>query len=349
MEFKASQIAQAVNGQIVGSPDTIVTGFSKIEEARQGDITFLSNTKYTHCIYSTRASVVLVRRDFEPSMPVAATLIKVDDPYATLSTLLDIVTQTMAQCPRGIEQPSFIAEGVSIPDDAYVGAFAYIGKRVSIASGVKIYPQVFIGNDVAIGDGTIIYPGVKIYHGCRIGKNCIIHAGAVIGADGFGFAPLPDGTYHKIPQIGIVTIEDDVEIGANTTIDRATMGSTIIRRGAKLDNLIMAAHNTEVGHDTVIAAQTGIAGSTKLGANCMIGGQVGFAGHIHVGDRVHIGAQSGIPADIPDDRRVMGYPAGDAKDFMRQAVYIKRLGDLFDRVKTLEKTIKDNNQEKPII
>lgn len=337
MEFKASQIAALVGGTIEGNPDATVSTFAKIEEATTGAITFLANPKYTHHIYSTGASIVLVRTDFEPTQPVNATLIRVQDPYATLSVLLDIVAKAMANVPTGIEQPSFIAQGVEISDDCYIGAFAYIGAGAKIGKHVQIHPQAYIGPGVTIGDDSIIYPGAKIYHNCRIGRRCIIHAGAVIGADGFGFAPLPDGTYHKIPQIGIVEIEDDVEIGANTTVDRATMGATVIAHGVKLDNLIQAAHNTVIGHDTVIAAQTGIAGSTKLGANCMIGGQVGFAGHITVGDNVQIGAQSGIQGTVHDGARLMGYPAVPHGEFARNTVHIKRLASLFDRVAKLEK------------
>lgn len=341
MEFSATQIAGFVGGEVVGDGNAAVSTFAKIEEAGPGAITFLANPKYTHYIYSTNASIVLVRRDFEPTEPVKATLIKVDDPYATLSTLLEIVSKAMNPAKTGIEQPCYIAEGVVIPEDGYVGAFAYIGKRVTLGRGVKIYPQAYVGDGVVIGDDTIIYPGARIYHGCHIGKRCIIHAGAVIGADGFGFAPLPDGTYHKIPQLGIVDIEDDVEIGANTTIDRATMGVTKIEHGVKLDNLIQAAHNSTIGHDTVMAAQVGVAGSTKIGSNCMIGGQVGFAGHITVGDRVQLGAQSGVPGNIPSDVQLMGSPPVPPVDFARQTVYLKRLRSLFDRVAALEKLAKE--------
>lgn len=344
MEFTASQIAAAVGGTLVGNAEAKVSTFGKIEEAGAGAITFLANPKYTHYIYSTQASVVLVRDTFEPEHEVKATLIKVSDPYATLSQLLQMVSAAMNPAKRGIEQPCHIAEGVEVSDDCYVGAFAYIGRGASIGRGVQIYPQAYVGDGAVIGDGTVIYPGAKIYHGCRIGRRCVIHAGAVIGADGFGFAPLADGTYSKIPQIGIVEIGDDVEIGANTTVDRATMGATVVERGVKLDNLIQAAHNTHIGHDTVIAAQAGIAGSTKVGAHCMIGGQVGFAGHINVGDRVNIGAQSGIPGDVADGQTVMGYPAVNARDFMRQSVYIKRLAELFDRVRSLEKASIENKK-----
>lgn len=341
MKFTAGQIAALVGGVVEGDPEVSVSTFAKIEDAREGALTFLANPKYTHYIYNTGASIVLVRSDFEPTEPVRATLIRVPDPYAVLSNLLEYASQALTPSPVGVEQPSFVAEGVEVPDDAYIGAFAYVAAGARLGRGVKIFPQAYVGHDVEIGEGTVIYPGAKIYHGCRIGARCIIHAGAVIGADGFGFAPLPDGSYHKIPQIGIVTIEDDVEIGANTTVDRATMGTTIVGRGTKLDNLIQAAHNTEIGRHTVIAAQTGVAGSTKVGDYCMIGGQVGFAGHINVGDRVKVGAQSGIPNDLADGARVMGYPAVPEMDFARQAAYTKRLGELFGRVRALEKQLEN--------
>ena len=337
MKFTASQIAALVGGTVDGNADVAVSSFAKIEEASPSDLTFLANPKYTHHIFTTRAGAVLVREDFVPEHPVNATLIRVSDPYAVLSVLLEQVSAMLNPHPSGVEQPAFIADGVEVPEGAYVGAFAYIAPGASLGRNVKIYPQAYIGTNVTIGDDTIIYPGVKIYHGCRIGARCIIQAGAVIGADGFGFAPLPDGSYHKIAQIGIVEIEDDVEVGANTTIDRATMGRTVIGRGTKLDNLIQAAHNTSIGQHTVIAAQTGIAGSTAIGSHCMIGGQVGFAGHIRVGDNVQIGAQSGIPNNVADGARLMGYPAVAVGDFARQSVHIKRLADLFARVAQLEK------------
>lgn len=340
MEFTANQIASLVNGIVVGDGNAKVSTFAKIEEGHIGAISFLANPKYSHYIYETQSSIVLVKSDFEPEKPVSATLIKVDDPYATLAMLLDMVSKLMNPQPSGIEQPCFISNGVEIPDDTYIGAFAYVGNNVSLGKGVKIYPQAYIGNNVTIGEGSIIYSGVKIYHGCKIGDNCVIHAGAVIGADGFGFAPTENG-YNKIPQIGNVIIEDNVEIGANTTIDRATMGCTRVKNGVKLDNLIQIAHNVEVGEHTVMAAQAGVAGSAKVGQWCMIGGQVGVAGHISIGDKVSVGAQSGIPSNVKSGSKLMGYPATDAKDFMRQAVYIKNLGDLNNRVKELEKKIKE--------
>ena len=342
MEFKAQQIADLVGGTVEGNPEASVNTFAKIEEATTGAISFLANPKYEHYIYQTGASAVLVRRDFKPQQEVATTLIRVDDPYATLAKLLELASEAMNPQPVGIEQPCYIAEGVEIPEKCYVGAFAYIAKGAKIGKNVKIYPQAYIGSDVTVGDGSIIYPGAKIYHGCKIGNRCIIHAGAVIGSDGFGFAPLPDGSYSKIPQIGIVEIQDDVEIGANTTIDRATMGATVIERGVKLDNLVQAAHNTRIGSNTVIAAQAGIAGSSTIGTSCMIGGQVGISGHINVGDRAVIGAQSGIPNNVDADSRVIGYPAIKDIDFARQAVHLKRLGDLFSRVSKIEKALKSD-------
>lgn len=337
MKFTAEQIAAVTGGRVEGDPNASVSTFAKIEEAGEGSLTFLANPKYTHHIYSTGASVVLVSETFEPTEPVKATLVRVDDPYAQLSRLLEFASQAMNPHPNGVEPQSFVAAGVDIPEGCYVGAFSYLAEGVELGKNVKIYPQCYIGRNVKIGDNTVIYPGVKIYHGCRVGSSCILHSGAVIGADGFGFAPLPDGTYHKIPQIGIVEIEDNVEIGANTTIDRATMGKTIVGRGTKLDNLIQAAHNTVIGRNTVIAAQTGIAGSSKVGDNCMIGGQVGIAGHISIGNNVQIGAQSGIPSSVADNSRLIGYPAVPFGDFARQNVYIKRLADLFSRVSALEK------------
>ena len=339
MEFSANQIAGLVNGTVEGDGNVMVHTFAKIEEGHKGAISFLANPKYTHHIYTTNSSIVLVKRDFVAEQEVKATLIHVDDPYATLAMLLNMVNEFLYPQPTGIEQPSFISEGVEIPENAYIGAFAYIGKNVKLGKNVKIYPQVYIGNNVTIGDDCILYPGAKVYHGCVIGNRCILQAGVVIGGDGFGFAPVSSG-YNKIPQIGNVIIEDDVEIGANTTIDRATMGSTRIHAGVKLDNLIQVAHNVEIGENTVMAAQVGVAGSTKVGANCMIGGQVGFAGHITVGDNVLIGAQSGIPSNVAGNCRLMGYPATDAKEFARQTVYIKNLSKLNERVSNLEKNQK---------
>lgn len=339
MQFSANQIAGLTGGTVVGDGNAAVWTVAKIEEGHAGAISFLANPKYTHYIYETESSIVLVRNDFEPEQPVKATLIKVEDPYATVAHLLQMVAQMTEPQYSGIEQPSYVAEGVQLPDDVYVGAFAYIGRGAKIGQGVKIFPQAYIGDNVVIGDGSIIKPGVKIYHNCRIGKRCIIHAGAVIGADGFGFAP-SNGSYDKIPQIGNVEIADDVEIGANTCVDRATMGSTRVHQGVKLDNLIQVAHNVEVGANTVMAAQVGIAGSTKIGANCMVAGQVGFAGHITVGDGTVIGAQSGVANTIGAGKRVMGSPAIDARDFARGLVYVKQVPELRKRIDAIEKEIK---------
>ena len=310
-----------VGGTVDGDANVIINNFAKIEEAKKGCMTFLANPLYTHFIYTTEASVVLVRKDFEPEHPVPATMVR--DQQAR---------------KQGIEQPSFVSEGVELPEDIYIGAFAYIGKNVKLGRNVCVYPQCYIGDNVSIGDNCIIYPGVKIYHGCVVGNNCILHAGVVIGGDGFGFAP-ENGEYMKIAQIGNVVICDNVEIGANTTIDRATMGSTMIHKGVKLDNLIQVAHNVEIGEHTVMAAQVGVAGSAKIGAHNMVGGQVGFAGHIKVGDNNKFGAQSGVPNSIGDNNSVIGSPVVNAMDFARQTVYMKRLGELFKDVAAIKKKL----------
>lgn len=341
MEFTASQIASMCGGEVVGNPDAAVSTVAKIEEGVPGAISFLANKKYTHYIYETASSVVLVRKDFEPERPVSATLIKVDDPYATVAMLLQAVAQMTEPKYSGIESPVYISEGVNIPDNCYIGAFAYIGRGAVLGNNVKIFPQAYVGDNVIIGDNTVVKPGVKIYHNCKIGKNCIIHSGAVIGADGFGFAPV-DGVYNKIPQIGNVIIEDNVEIGANTCVDRATMGSTRVHKGVKLDNLIQIAHNCEVGCNTVMASQSGMAGSSKLGAQCMVGGQVGLAGHISVGDNVSIGAQSGIPRSVPSDSTIMGSPATDFKQYARQCAVMKNLPEMAARLKAVEKKLGQN-------
>jgi len=341
MEFTARAIAELVGGKVEGNADVAVHTFAKIEEGRPGALTFLANPKYAHYIYDTEASIVLVSNDFEAERPIAATLIRVADPYVTLALLMETVSNTVNPQPTGIEQPNYVAEGVDIPDKAYIGAFAYIGAGACLGRGVKIYPQAYIGPGVELGEDTIVYAGAKIYPGVKVGRRCIIHSGAVLGADGFGFAPRPDGTYDKIPQMGNVVIGNDVEIGANTTIDRATMGSTRIGDGTKLDNLIQIAHNVTVGRNTVMAAQGGVAGSAHIGDNCVFAGQVGIAGHIKVGDRTVIGAQSGIPNNVAPDSRVMGYPAVPAGTFARQTAMMRRLAELFDRVDALEKNKKE--------
>lgn len=335
MQFTASQIAALAGGVVEGDGDVVISSFAKIEEGHPGAISFLANPRYTHFIYDTRSSAVLVSNAFIPERPLNCTLIRVNDPYATVASLMDMASKMLQPNPSGIEQPCFIADGVKLPDDIYIGAFAYIGKGAKIGNGAKIYPHAYIGENSAVGDDAIIYSGVKIYHNCKIGNRCIVHSGAVIGADGFGFAPV-NGHFNKIPQLGNVVIDDDVEIGANTTVDRATMGSTHIKQGTKLDNLIQVAHNCAIGQNTVMAAQSGIAGSTKIGDNCMIGGQVGFAGHIDVGNNVQIGAQSGIPSNVKEGSRLMGSPAMDIKKYARQVVLEKNLQNLYDRVKVLE-------------
>ena len=341
MEITVQQLAAMVQGTVEGDGSIVINNYAKIEEATAGCLTFLANPKYTHYIYSTQASAVLVRKDFVPEHPLAAALIRVEDPYATLAQLLNFVNSQMAPEKRGVEQPAFVADGVQVPADAYVGAFAYIGKGVTMGSHVKIYPQVYVGDNVTLGDDVILYPGVKVYYGCRIGNRCIVQAGAVIGSDGFGFAPKEDGTYEKISQVGIVILEDDVEVGANTTIDRATMGATVVHKGVKLDNLIQVAHNVEIGENTVMAAQVGIAGSTKIGKHNMIGGQVGFAGHITVGDFNGIGAQSGVPNNVGDRQRLLGSPAINALEFARQNVYFKRLPEMATDIKNLKKLVEE--------
>ncbi len=329
MKITPSQLALIVGGRVEGNDEIEITGFGKIEEAGPGHITFIANPKYAHFIHSTNASVVIVNDDFEVEGEIKPTLIRVKDTYSALAELLNAF-EAMKPKPVGIENPVYISEGVEIPEGTYIGAFSYIGKNVKIGVGVKIYPQAYIGDGVVIEDNTIIRAGVKIYEGCRIGKRCIIHSGVVIGADGFGFAPKGD-IYEKIPQIGIVILEDDVEVGANTCIDRATFGCTKIRKGTKLDNLIQVAHNVEIGENNVFAAQTGVAGSTKIGNNNRVGGQCGFAGHIHIGDRNEFGAQSGIPNDVGSDKRLIGYPAVEARQFAKNQVYLKRLEQLFNK------------------
>jgi len=338
MEFSANQIAALANGTVEGDGEVKINTIAKIEEGHPGAISFLANPKYIPYIYTTGSSAVLVSNDFVAEKPIKSTLIRVQDPYATVAHLLTMVQQMTVPQPCGIESPSFIAEGVEVDQDSYIGAFAYVGKGTRLGKGVKIYPQAYVGDGCVVGDGTILYAGVKVYHGCKIGKNCIIHSGAVIGADGFGFAPTANG-YDKIPQIGNVEIADNVEIGANTTVDRAMMGSTRIEEGVKLDNLIQIAHNCRVGRHTVMASQAGVAGSTKVGEWCMIGGQVGLAGHIKVGDRVEIAAQSGMHKNVADGARLFGSPAMDLKAYGRQAISIKRLPELFRKVDEIEKKL----------
>ena len=344
MEFTAQQIADFLNGAIEGDPAVKVHDFSKIEEGQPGTLTFLANPKYEHYIYGTKASLVLVNNDFNPSAPVAATLIRVPNAYAALATLLNMVEQRN-EPKKGIAASAFIAASASVGKDGYVGEFAYIGENTTIGEGCRIFPHAYIGDHVTIGDHTIVYPHVTIYDGCVVGKNCILHAGAVIGSDGFGFAP-ENGGYKKIPQLGNVVLEDEVEVGANTTIDRAVMNSTVIRKGVKLDNLVQIAHNVQVGENTVMAAQVGISGSTKVGSRCMIGGQVGLGGHIHIGDDTQIGAQSGIISHIEAHSRVMGSPAIPLKNFFRSGVIYRKLPEMYLELNRLKKEIEELKQKK---
>ncbi|WP_010229427.1 UDP-3-O-(3-hydroxymyristoyl)glucosamine N-acyltransferase [Gillisia marina] len=338
MKFTAAQIAELLNGTVDGNPETEVDKLAKIEEGTQGSLTFLSNPKYTSFIYSTNASIAIVSDDFSIDQKIETTLIRVKDPYKAFSTLLEYYNQVKLN-KVGVEQPNFIADSATYGENIYLGAFAYIGENVRIGDDVKIYPNTYIGDNVSIGNNTIIFPGVKIYSETIIGKFCVIHAGVVVGADGFGFSPSDDGAYQKVPQIGNVIIEDNVDIGAGTTIDRATLGSTVIKSGVKLDNQIQIAHNVEIGENTAIAAQTGIAGSTKIGKNCLIGGQVGFAGHLTIGNRVKIQAQSGIGRNIADDEVIQGSPAFGYGDFNKSYVHFKNLPKIVNRLNKIEKKI----------
>jgi UDP-3-O-[3-hydroxymyristoyl] glucosamine N-acyltransferase len=341
MRFKAHQIAQFLQGTVQGNPDVEVWQVCKIEEGVTGGLSFLANPKYISFIYETQASIVLVNQDFVAEKPVSATLIRVADAYSAFTKILELYQGQWLAGKKGIEQPAFIGANVNITEDVYVGAFSYIGNEVKIGKNVKIFPQTYIGDNAVIGDNTVIYAGVKVYAYCIIGKNCIIHSGSVIGSDGFGFAPQNDGSYKKIPQIGNVCIEDNVEIGANTTIDRATLGSTYIREGVKLDNLIQIAHNVEIGKHTVIAAQTGISGSTKIGKYCMIGGQVGIVGHLKIADGTQIGAQSGISNDIDEPKTAWrGSPAQPYRKQLRTEVLWRKLPEMYQELQALKQEIK---------
>lgn len=343
MEFTAQQISDLLGGVVEGNPSTVVNNLSKIEEGKAGTLSFLSNPKYENHIYTSEASIIIVNKSFLPENSVKATLIRVDDPYKSFAKLLQIYNQIQRD-KKGIEPHSYISPSAKIGIDVYIGAFAYIGNHASIGNNVKIYPQVFIGDNVIIKDNTTLYSGAKVYSDCHIGANCTIHADTVIGSDGFGFAPVT-GAYEKLVHIGNVIIEDDVEIGANTSIDRATLGSTIIRRGVKLDNLIQVAHNVEIGENTVIAAQTGIAGSTKIGKNCMIGGQVGIVGHLTIADGVKVAAQSGIGSSITTPGEVVqGSPAFNIRDYKRTYVLFRKLPELEKKITELEKVISDLRQ-----
>lgn len=342
MKFTAQQIADFLNGIVEGNPQKEVDNFSKIEEGKPGTLSFLANPKYQHFLYSTKASVVLIDKSFELTDKISATLVRVDDTYKSFAKLLELYQEQMnGKSKIGIENPSFISETAILGTDVYVGAFSYIGENVKIGNNVKIYPQVFLGENVEIGNNTVLLPGVKIYSQSVIGNNCRLHAGVIIGADGFGFAPQDNKAFEKVPQIGNVIIEKGVEIGANTTIDRATIGSTIIRKNVKLDNQIQIAHNVEIGENTVIAAKVGISGSTKIGKNCMIAGQVGFAGHLKIGNHVIIGAQTGVTNDVEENRIIQGSPAFNIKDFQRSNVVFKNLPELRREVTALQRKVAD--------
>jgi len=340
MQFSASQIASLINGRIEGDPGACVSSFGKIEDAKQGQLAFLANPKYEDHLYTTSASIIIVNDSLQLKQSINATLIRVPDAYSAFAVLLSNYESMMTQQLKGIQEPSYMAKTAVCGQNVFIGVFAYVGENVILGNDTKIFPQVYIGENVRIGNGAIIHPGVKIYKDCVIGNNVTIHAGAVIGGDGFGFAPQADGSFTKVPQIGNVVIEDNVEIGANTTIDRATIGSTVIHAGVKLDNLIQIAHNVEIGSHTVIAAQAGVSGSTKIGKNAMIGGQAGIVGHLQIGDRVKINAQSGVSKSIDEGRAVTGSPAYDYTAALRSQALARQLPELEKRIKDLEAAIK---------
>ena len=338
MEFSAKQIAEYLGGTVEGNPEAKVSTFAKIEEGVPGAISFLANPHYAHYLYTTESSIVLVNKDFQLEQEVKATLVRVDNAYECIARLLTLYQSTM-QKRKGIHPLAFVAESAKLGEDVYVGPFAYVGDGVEIGRGTQIYPSAVVEEGATIGEDCILYPHATVYYGCKLGNRVTLHSGAVIGADGFGFAPAADG-YEKIPQIGIVTIEDDVEIGANTCVDRSTMGTTLIRRGVKLDNLVQVAHNCEVGSHTVMSAQVGVAGSTKIGEWCMFGGQVGIAGHAVIGDRVLSGAQAGIAGSIRKGNvTIQGSPAIDAKNFMRSSVVFKYLPEMQNELNRLKKEV----------
>jgi UDP-3-O-[3-hydroxymyristoyl] glucosamine N-acyltransferase len=341
VEFTADQIARLLNGKVVGDGEVKLNIVAKIEEGHAGALSFLANPKYINYIYTTGSSAVLVNNDFSPEKPVSATLIYVENAYEAFATLLDMVADAITPKKTGIEQPCFIDPSVKMGEDVYVGAFAYVGKGVRLGNNVKIYPQSYVGDNVVIGDNSIINSGVKIYYNCQLGNSVTIHSGAVIGADGFGFAPNSENNYKKIPQIGNVVIEDFVEIGANSTIDRATMGSTVIRKGVKLDNMVHIAHNVEIGENTVMAAQSGIAGSSKVGRDSMFGGQVGIAPHVKLANGLKLGAKSGVNSDITKENATMiGAPVQDYTDWLKSNVHFRNLPKLVNRLNDLEKEVK---------
>ncbi len=342
MEFSISQIAAMLGGEVTGDGSDKISMLAKIQDAKKGQVAFLSNPKYEQFIYTTNASAVIVKKDFQAKKSISCALILVDDPYSSFTTLLEHYHKLISFQKIGIEHPSFIGDNSITGPNIYRGAFSYIGSNVKIGDNVKIYPQVFIGDNTTIGDNTILHPNVKLYAGTQVGANCVIHAGTVIGSDGFGFAPQEDGTYKTIPQLGNVLIEDNVTIGANTTIDCATLfgDSTIIHKGVKMDNLIQVAHNVEIGKNTVIAAQTGISGSTKIGENCVIAGQVGIAGHLVIANNTSVGAQAGIGKSLTEEgQRLLGTPVIDVKSFFRSYAVFKQLPDLSYRLRQIEKIV----------
>ncbi|PQB04454.1 UDP-3-O-(3-hydroxymyristoyl)glucosamine N-acyltransferase [Aureitalea marina] len=341
MKFTAQQIAGILEGEVEGDAQVEVSKLAKIEEGTEGSLTFLANPKYTPYIYTTEASITIVDKDFTVENNISTTLIRVPDAYKAFSKLLEYYNQVKMN-KTGIEAPVFISDSATYGDQIYVGAFTYIGENVSLGDNAKIYPNVYIGDNVQIGDNVVVFAGAKIYSESIIGNNCVIHSGAIVGADGFGFTPDERGEYKKVPQTGNVIIEDQVDIGAGTTIDRATLGSTVIRRGVKLDNQIQIAHNVEIGENTVIAAQTGIAGSTKIGRNCMIGGQVGIVGHITIGNNVRIQAQSGIGRNVKDNETIQGSPALNYGDYNKSYVHFKNLPKIVERINQLEKQPKND-------
>jgi len=344
MEFTAAQIAGFLNGVVEGDPDIKVSNLSKIDEGLPGTVTFLANPKYNHFLYTTRASMVIVNQDFIPAQPVSATLIRVADAYSSFAKLMEAYSKTTS-IHKEISQKSSVSPSASIGNEVSIGDFSFISEHAIVRDKVTIYPQVYIGPGVTIDENTVIYPGVKVYAGCMVGKNCILHSGAIVGSDGFGFAPQSDNNFQKIPQLGNVILEDDVEIGSNTTIDRATLGSTIIRKGVKLDNLIQIAHNVEIGQNTVIAAQSGISGSTRIGKNCMIGGQVGIVGHIIIADNVKIGAGSGVEASILEDGAIMlGAPAIEIGKARRNFIHWRKLDEIVKKVYSLEKMVNKTHE-----
>ncbi|HEU4575447.1 MAG TPA: UDP-3-O-(3-hydroxymyristoyl)glucosamine N-acyltransferase [Chitinophagaceae bacterium] len=349
MTFSATQIAALINGRVEGNPEAAVSAFGKIEEAQQGQLSFLANPKYEEFLYSTKASVIIINQSLELKQPVSATLIRVSDAYTAFATLLSWYQNMMNQQLTGIQQPVYMAKTAEYGEKVFIGAFSYLGEHVKIGNNSKVYPNVYLGDHVRVGENCILHPGVKIYHDCVIGNNVVIHAGTIIGSDGFGFAPQADGSFKKVPQIGNVVIEDFVEIGANSTIDRATIGSTLIKAGAKLDNLIQIAHNVEIGNSTVIAAQAGVSGSTKIGKGVMIGGQAGIVGHIQIGDGVKINAQSGVSKSLDPGKAVTGSPAYDYTAALRSQAASRKLPDLEKRVKELEALVRQLMAEKTSI